>query len=138
MSTQPEYKDSLFIAQDSRSNFKAIIAKRPDLTKFNAGRFAPSLVNTYQYAGLCIGFAATGGDAGFFKAYNSASTDGSQVPVGFLAEDAGIDASGNGSQISWISGGQLLQAALIGVDAGAITALKAKSYTENGVQILDF
>jgi hypothetical protein len=136
--SQPELRDALFIQTDSRSNFKQIIAKRPDLTKFNGGRLTPSLVGTYQYAGLVLGFAATGADAGYYKAYNSANTDGSQVPVGVLAEDANIDAAGNGSEMKWISGGQLIQGLLIGLDANAITLLKANSYTEQGLQILDF
>lgn len=138
MANQPEIRDALFIASDSRSNFKQIIAKRPDLTKFNGGRLAPSLYGTVQNAGLVLGLAATGGDAGFYKAYNSANTDGSQVAVGVLAQGAVVDAAGNGSEIKWISGGMLFQALLIGLDSTAITALRAKSFTEQGTQILDF
>lgn len=138
MAVQPELRDSLFIGSDARANFKPIIAKRPDLALFNGGRLAPSLNSTYQHAGLVLGFASTGGDAGFYKAYNSANTDGSQVPVGVLAEDALVDASANGSEIVWCGGGQLIQANLIGLDSNAITLLKGLSYTEQGLQIFKF
>jgi len=138
MANQPEYKDSLFIPQDSRSNFKQIIAKRPDLVKFNGGRLAPSLDGVAVHAGTVLGYASTGADAGYYKPYVSSATDGSQVAVGVLSEYAAPDASGNGSEIVWIGGGELLQAMLVGLDAGAISALGAKSFTEQGVQILSF
>ena len=138
MATQPEYKDALFIPQDSRSNFKPVIAKRPDLVKFNGGRLGPSEFGQILHAGTVLGFASTGGDAGFYKAYASGNSDGSQVAVGVLSEYAAPDASGNGSEIVWISGGELIQANLIGLDSGAITALGGRSFTEQGLQIFSF
>jgi len=138
MANQPEYKDSLFIPQDSRSNFKQIIAKRPDLVKFNGGRLGPSQDSQIVHAGTVLGFASSGGDAGFYKPYLSTATDGSQVAVGVLSEYAAPDASGNGSEIVWISGGELLQAMLVGLDSGAISALGGRSFTEQGVQIFSF
>lgn len=135
---QPEVRDALFIPQDSRANFKQIIAKRPDLVKFNGGRLGPSQYGAYLYAGQVLGLAATGGDAGFYKPYLSTNTDGSQVPVGVLIYDANIDSSGNGSEIAWSNGGMFIQSLLIGLDSNAITLLKAGSFTEQGMQILSF
>lgn len=136
MATQPEYRDSLFIPSDSRTNFKQIIAKRSDLVQFAGGRLGPSQDGAYLYAGTVLGYANSGGDSGFYKPYNSSNTDGSQVAVGVLSEDAGVDASGNGSEISIIKEGHLFQALLIGLDSTAITSMNGKSYTEHGVQII--
>lgn len=136
-----ELRDALFIGSDARANFKQIIAKRSDTCKFAGGRikYATSGLVTYN-AGLVLGFAATGGDAGLYKAYNSGNTDGSQVAVGVLAEDAITDTLGNGSEISVIRGKgiTLFKDLLIGLDSGAITNLGAVSYVEHGVNLLDF
>lgn len=141
MSNQPEYRDSLFIPTDDRSNFKQIIAKRSDLVRFAGGRLAPSMVPGSYNAGLVLGYATSGGDNGFYKAYNSANTDGSQVAAGVLSEDATVTANsvgtiGNGSEVVIIKEGDLLQTMLIGLDATAITAMSGKSYVDHGVQIL--
>lgn len=133
---QQELRDALFIPSDNRENFKQVIAKRSDLVRFVGGRLAPSLNSSYQYAGLVLGYAATGGDAGYYKAYNSANTDGSQVAVGVLSEDANVDSSGNGSEIVVIKQGDLFVSALIGLDATAITAMGGKEYVEHGVTII--
>ena len=138
---QPELRDSLFIPQDNRENFKQIIAKRSDLVKFKRGRLAPSLASTYQYAGLVLGFATSGADSGYYKAYNSANTDGSQVAVGVLSEDANVQAitggpTGDGSEILVIYEGDLFQSLLIGLDSTAISGMHGNSYTEGGNQIL--
>lgn len=129
---QPEYRDSLFIATDNRENFKQIIAKRSDLVQFDGARLAPSLYGTYQYAGLVLGLATSGGDSGFWKAYNSSNSDGSQVARGVLSEDANVDASGNGSEISIIKEATLFQSLLIGLDSTAITNLGGHSFVEHG------
>lgn len=141
MGFQPEYRDSLFNPSDQRTNFKQIIAKRSDLVKFAGGRLAPSMVPGYYYAGLVLGYAATGGDTGFYKAYNSANTDGSQVAVGVLSEDANVAAPstgtiGDGSEIAIIKEGDLFQNLLIGLDSTAISNMSGKSYTEHGTLIL--
>lgn len=141
--SQPELRDALFIPSDNRENFKQIIAKRSDLVRYSRGRLAPSLVGTYQYAGLVLGYASTGADAGYYKAYNSANSDGSQVAVGVLSEDASVSAPwqggsgpGDGSEIVIIKEGELFQSLLIGLDSTAITAMSGKSYTEGGNQII--
>ena len=139
MGVQPELRDSLFIASDNRSNFKQVLAKRSDLVGIMGGgaRLAPSLNGTYQYAGLVLGLAATGADAGFLKAYNSANTDGSQKAVGVLAEDVCVDAQGNGSTVAvYNHTAYLFQDLLIGLDAGAIANLNASTQVENGQKIL--
>ena len=138
-----EYRDALFIPTDNRANFKQIIAKRSDLAKFAGGRLAfsavPSGTLVTTYAGTVLGYATSGADAGNYKPYNSGNTDGSQVPVGFLAEDVLTDQFGNGSECSVLRGKgmTLFQTALIGLDSGAITALGAVSYMEHGTQLLD-
>lgn len=136
MATQPEYRDSLFIPSDSRTNFKQIIAKRSDLVRFAGGRLGPSQNGAYLYAGTVLGFANSGGDSGFYKPYNSSNTDGSQVAVGVLSEDAGVDASGNGSEISIIKTGDLYYSLLIGIDSTAITNMNGKQYTEHGSSLI--
>ena len=140
---QPEYRDSLFIPTDNRENFKQIIAKRSDLVQFSGGRLAPSMAPGYYYAGLVLGYASSGGDSGFYKAYNSANSDGSQVAVGVLSEDANITSPvsgsgpGDGSEVSVIRGtANLFQNLLIGLDSNAISNLGAKSYVEHGSTIL--
>ena len=142
---QPELRDALFIPQDNRENFKQIIAKRSDLVQFAGGRLGPSQIGSYLYAGTVLGLARSGGDAGYYKPYNSSNTDGSQVAVGILGEDANVTApvgspsgpAGDGSEIKIIIGSaNLFQSLLIGLDSGAITNLGAKSYTDHGTQIL--
>jgi hypothetical protein len=131
-----DVRDSLFIPSDNRENFKDVIAKRSDLVRKAGGRLAPSLYSSYQYAGLVLGYATSGGDAGFYKAYNAANTDGSQTAVGVLDRDANVDAGGDGSEIVIIKSGDLLQALLIGLDSGGITNMGGHSYLEHGTQIL--
>lgn len=138
--SQPELRDALFIPSDNRENFKQIIAKRSDLVRFARGRLAPSMTPGYYYAGLVLGFATSGADSGYYKAYNSANTDGSQTAAGVLSEDAAIQgaasAVGDGSEVVVIKEGELFQSLLIGLDAGAISAMSGKSYVEGGNQIL--
>jgi len=134
---QSELRDALFKASDNRENFKQIIAKRSDLVQFDRGRLAPSLKGSYQYAGLVLGLASSGGDSGFYKAYNSGNTDGSQVAVGVLAEDANVDSvpasgPGDGSEILIIKEAVLFKDLLIGYDATAKTQLGAHEYVEGG------
>lgn len=133
-----EYRDSLFIGTDSRSNFKDVVAKRDDLLKRDGGRLGPSQDSASLYAGQTLGYATTGGDAGFYKPYNPANNDGSQVAVGFLEQSVTVDSAGNGSEISIIRGGQLLLDLLIGLDNAGKTALGARTYVEHGTNILTF
>jgi hypothetical protein len=137
---QPELRDSLFIATDNRENFKQIIAKRSDLVRYAGGRLAPSMVSGYYYAGLVLGYASSGSDAGYYKAYAVGNSDGSQVAVGVLSEDANVTSNGsgpgNGSEIAIIKEGDLFQDLLIGLDATAISNMSGKSYTEHGNLIL--
>lgn len=134
-----EGRDSLFIGTDSRSNFKQIIAKRSDLTKFAGGRmqYASSGIQTYN-AGTLVGYASSGTYAGLYRPYLSTNTDGSQVPVGFLSDDVVTDTSGNGSEASIITGGALFQSLLIGVDSNATTLLNARVTVEHGQNIYNF
>jgi hypothetical protein len=126
-------RDAGFIASDARANFKQIIAKRPDLVRFLGGRLKP---NVSYNAGQVLGLAATGGDAGFYKAYASGNTDGSQVAVGVLGENAGSDSTGYGSEAQIIVGGTLFKDKLIGLDSGAITNMNGASGVEHGVNLL--
>jgi hypothetical protein len=140
--SQPELRDALFIPSDYRENFKQVIAKRSDLVRYSGGRLAPSLtpssgVATFE-AGTVLGFASTGGDAGYYKAYNSANTDGSQIPAGVLSEQAVVDSLGNGSEIAIIQAGDLYQSALIGFDTNAQTVTGSYVYNEHGVAIVGF
>lgn len=134
--SQPELRDALFIPSDNRENFKQIIAKRSDLVQFDGARSAPSTFGSYLYAGLVLGLASSGGDAGFYKAYNSSNSDGSQVAVGILSEDANVDAAGNGSEIAIIKEGTLFQDLLIGLDSTAKTNLGAHSFVEHGTNLV--
>lgn len=133
---QPEVRDALFIGSDSRENFKNVIAKRSDLVQFDGGRLAPSLYGTTQYAGLVLGKASSGGDSGYYKAYDNTNTDGSQTAVAVLAETQTVDASGNGSEISMIRVGTLFEDLLIGLDSAGKTDLNAHSYVEHGVNLI--
>lgn len=136
-----DLRDAMFIPSDNRANFKQIIAKRSDQVKYAGGRMAKAgagLTVTYE-AGLVVGLAATGGDAGRYKPYASGNTDGSQVAVGILSEQVVTDEFDNGSECVIIRGKgiTLFQAKLIGLDAGAITNLGGVSYAEHGVTLLD-
>lgn len=135
---QPEARDAQFIASDSRGNFKNVIAKRSDLKRCDGGRIkyaGAGLTVTYE-AGLVLGYATSGGDAGFWKPYASGNTDGSQVAAGVLEESTTTDEFGNGSEISIIKAAVLLQDLLIGLDGGAITALQGKASVEHGTNLL--
>lgn len=134
------YSDSVFIKEDSRSNFKDVVAKRPDLLKRDGGRIkyaGAGLVVEYK-AGLALGYATSGADSGKYKPYNDSNTDGSQTCVGFLEQTTQVDDAGNGSEIVIMRGGLLLEAMLIGLDANGKADLGAKSFVEHGVNILSF
>ena len=141
---QPELRDALFNPSDNRENFKQIIAKRSDLVQFDRGRLGPSQIGSYLYAGTVLGLASTGGDAGYYKPYNSANTDGSQTAVAVLSEDANVTTpvgslagpTGDGSEIVMIREGTLFKDLLIGLDAGAITSLGGHSFVENGQNLI--
>lgn len=134
--SQAEFRDALFIPEDSRANFKNVIAKRSDLVQFDGGRLAPSLYGTTQYAGLVLGKASSGGDAGFYKAYNNGNSDGSEVAVGVLAETQTIESAGDGSEIVIIKEGILFEDLLIGLDSAGKTDMGAKSSVEHGVNLI--
>lgn len=139
MGTQ-EYKDSLFIKEDYRANFKQVIAKRSDLAKFDGGRMkyaGVGLTAVYE-AGLVVGYATSGADSGKYKPYNSANSDGSQVAVGVLSEQVVTDEFGNGSQAAILKSATVFQSALIGYDATAKTTLAAKESVEHGVNLVSF
>lgn len=138
---QPELRDSIFIASDNRENFKQVIAKRSDLVQRDRGRLAPSMAGTVQEAGLVLGLASSGGDAGFYKAYASGNTDGSQVAVGVLEEQANVastPASGakDGSEVLIMKVAVLFKDLLIGYDATAKSNLNAHEYSEGGVNLV--
>jgi hypothetical protein len=89
--------------------------------------------------GTVIGQITATGKA---KAYATGNVDGSQNPVGILAYDVVVDASGNvvygttGAAVDLTRGqeitgevyykGTFLQSDLVGLDAGAITAFKGR------------
>jgi len=131
-------RDAIFIPSDDRSNFKDVIAKRSDQVVSDGGRIIPAgagLTVTYE-AGLVLGYATSGGDAGFWKPYNDSNTDGSQVARGVLKFSATTDEFGNGSEIAIIKRGVLFQDLLIGLDAAAIVDLKATASVEHGTNLL--
>jgi hypothetical protein len=139
MATQ-EGRDAIFIGQDTRTDFKQIIAKRSDLARFAHGRIVkPGADNTTYQAGLVLGqVTAAGPNQGRWAAYNPAATDGSQVAKGILASATLADTNDNGTEISVLTGGcAVYQDRLIGLDAAAITALGAKSFVETGFNILE-
>lgn len=140
MSSQAELRDALFISSDSRANFKNVIAKRSDLAKFNGGRLKTSAATTTVTweAGTVLGLATSGADSGYLKAYSNASTDGSEVAVGILAEQAVVDDAGNGSECVYLIGAIVFADLLIGYDAAAKTDLAAKEYVEHGTNLVSF
>lgn len=134
------YSDSVFIKEDSRSNFKDVVAKRPDLLKKDGGRIkfaGAGLVVEYK-AGLVLGYATSGADSGKYKPYNDANTDGSQVAVGLLESTTQVDDAGNGSEIAIMRGGIFFEDMLIGLDANGKADLGAKSFVEHGVNLISF
>lgn len=133
-----ETRDALFIPSDQRSNFKDVVAKRSDLLQVDGGRIKPAPTTTpvLTPAGTVLGFATTGGDAGFYKPYASGNSDGSQVAVGVLKDSVLTDNLGNGSEIAIIKEGILFQDLLIGLDGGAITALGGKASVEHGTNLI--
>lgn len=135
---QAEARDALFVASDSRSNFKQVIAKRSDLVEFAGGRMKKSAASTIvtHEAGLVLGLASSGADSGFYKPYSDVATDGSQVAVGVLSEQAVVDDSAGGQEIVIIKQGCLYEDLLIGLDAAAKVDLRASSYVEKGVNLI--
>jgi len=135
-----EGRDALFIASDSRSNFKQVIAKRSDLARYDGGRMKPAgagLMATYE-AGLVVGKASSGADSGYYKPYASGNTDGSQVAVGVLAEQVLTDEFGNGSEASILKSATVFEDLLIGLDSGAKTNLSGHSSVEHGTNLFSF
>lgn len=130
-----DIRDANFIKEDSRSNFKQVIAKRSDLVQKAGGRMVSAAMGTtvLHRAGLVLGVVTA---TGKYKPYNNANNDGSEVAVGVLDEDATVDEFGNGSAISIIQRGDLIKGALIGLDANAETDLNAKTYIEHGTTIV--
>ena len=135
-----EGKDAIFIPQDSRTDFKQIIAKRSDLAKFNHGRIVkPASGDVIYQAGQVLGQISAAGPTQYrWAPYNPAATDGSQVAKAILAEPTDADSSDNGTEILMLTGGcAFYQDRMIGLDAAAITALGGRSYVESGVNILE-
>lgn len=138
-----ELLDAGFNPSTNRTNLKQVIAKRGDLLRYDGGRMAPS-VSGYFYAGQVVGFATTGGDAGFYKPYNPANSDGSQNAVGILKLDANIQpvvapsVAGYGSEVAIIKGGDVFSDMLIGLDSAAIISMNGKLRVEHGSNILHF
>lgn len=119
------------------TDFKNIIAKRPELVLRNAGRLVSASagqVNTFE-AGTVLGVVTA---SGLYAPYASGNTDGSQNAAALLLHSASVDQYGNGSDIAVAHGGEFWKDLLIGLDAGAITALGAKTIVENGLNILKF
>jgi hypothetical protein len=133
-----ELRDALFIPSDNRANFKNVIAKRSDLVQFDSGRIKPAgagLTVLYR-AGLVLGLASSGADDGYYKTYNDSNSDGSEVAVGVLAEDAIVDEFDNGGKILVIKEGILFEDLLIGLDAAAKVDMAAKSSVEDAVNLI--
>lgn len=134
-----EVRDALFIASDYRANFKNVEAKRPDQSVVMGGRIkaavTPGTLVVYQ-AGLVLGYATSGSDAGLWKPYAVGNSDGSQVAKGVLKEYAIVDSSGNGSEIVIFTKAILFNDLLIGLDSGAVTNLNGHLVVEHGVNLL--
>jgi hypothetical protein len=135
-----EGTDAIFIGQDTRTDFKQIIAKRSDLAKFARGRLVfPATGDQIYYAGQVLGQITAPGPTQYrWTPYNVSNTDGSQIAKAILANTIDVDSNDNGSEVTLLTGGcAVFQSSLIGLDSAAITALGARSYVENGVNILD-
>lgn len=133
-----ELRDALFIPEDQRANFKNVIAKRSDLQQFDGGRMVKSGagLTVIHRAGLVLGYATSGADAGFYKPYADGNTDGSEVARGVLSEEQSVDDSAGGCEISIIKDGILFTDLLIGLDAAAKVDLQAKESVEHGVNLI--
>ena len=118
--------------------FKDVIAKRSDLVEFSKGRMpaAPAGTTVVHNAGLVLGFANSGADAGLYKPYAAGNSDGSEVAVGVLAYGVEIDDEGCDSAVSVIKDGTLFKDMLIGLDAAAETALNATSHVDDGENLI--
>jgi len=128
-------RDALFIASDYRANFKNVIAKRSDLAQFDGGRLDASQYGQTLQAGTVMGIITA---SGLYKPYLSSASDGSQIPVGVLADYADPSAAGDGSEIVVIKSGILLKDLLVGYDANAKSVLGAKESVEHGVNLVRF
>lgn len=135
-------RDALFIPEDFRKNFKNVIAKRSDLLKFARGRMVkPGSGSVVHYAGEVLGqITSAGPTLTYWAPYLSTNTDGTQIPLGILAESVEVDSVGNDSEIVIITAGAVFYDLLVGVDANAVTVLKAKKYVEGvgGSNIMEF
>jgi hypothetical protein len=70
-----------------------------------------------------------------FKAYATGNADGSQVPVGVLMHS--VDTTDGVARLgNIVTGGELATAKLVGLDAGALTALNARSDAVRGVTVI--
>lgn len=127
--------DAGFSKEDFRGDFKQIIAKRSDLVKYMGGRLKIPLALSVLYAGQALGVVTA---TGRYAPYDNAAVDGTQTLVGFLSRTTQYDQNDNGSEIAVIISAELLKDKLIGLDAPGIADLSARTYVENGVNILVF
>lgn len=130
-----EKRDALFIGSDQRSNFKDVIAKRPDLVQYSRGRMVTPGADTSYEAGQVLGQVTA---TKKLKPWNPAAVDGSEVPVGVLSDKASVDAvTGDGGEVVYIRKGTLYFDKIISVDATWVAAYGAKQYSEGGVNLVD-
>jgi hypothetical protein len=100
----------------------------PQFARTKAARFAPSQTIA---RGTLVGQITA---SGLYLPYASGAVDGSQVPVGITVYDIVVDPSGSTSGILTSSDGTseiywrgaFLETELTGLDANAITVLKAR------------
>lgn len=117
-----------------RKNFPMVIAVSRQLCKFLPIRLA------YQAAGYLAGTVlARNTTSGFYQPYVASGPSGTGTAACVLFADAIFLSTGENRLAQGIFGGGLYQTQLIGLDAGAITNLGAKSVIDaSGTQILFF
>jgi hypothetical protein len=128
--------------QLTRNDFPIIIALNRHLATLLPVRLVNISPSDYL-AGLVLGRRTSDGA---YKAYNSGNSDGSQVAAGILFENVlatditNPQGAGTGNPVArCIFGGEVFQGALTGLDANAVSNLKATTIIDaSGVSVLKF
>lgn len=125
--------DANFRGSDYTANFKDVVAKRSDMIERSRGRMVTPGADTKYEAGTVLGIVTA---TGRLKVYASGSSDGSQNPVGVLEMTVTVSSDGSDGEVAYIIKGTLYKDRLIGMDAGAITALGARAWVEGGENLI--
>lgn len=130
--------DAAFSGQIFRKDHKPILAQNRHLASILPVRLAYNAGNDY-IAGTVLARNTT---SGYYQPYASGGASGTGTAACVLFEDHGANefaSSGDTTAARGVFGGEVFKDNLIGLDAGAITNLGAKTIIDaTGINVLKF